>query len=268
MEASYPLVARDYRAYPPDFDGTVLVWDIDKTYLDTHFSRLGGLLRIPLEFAVDKGAIPGMPEVLRGLRRGAGEQVACTPLYFVSASPTQLAGALAGRMRLDGVEYDGIVLKDWLAVLARRSPWRLSEQVGFKLCALLTLRRARPRSREILFGDDSERDAVAFDLYHRLLSGALSPGEAVEVMTHQGVHRRDRRLIRALLAALPTVPQPVERAYIHLATGTDPARYTEMGEHMVPVRDALELARSLEAHGDVGADVVGRVEARVAPDLR
>jgi hypothetical protein len=263
MARTYPLKATEHRAYPPGFDGMVLVWDIDKTYLDTHFSRLGGLLRIPLEFAVDKGAIRGMPEVLRGLRRGAGERVACTPLYFVSASPTQLAGALAGKMRIDGVEYDGIVLKDWLAALARRSPWRLSEQVGFKLCALLTLRRARPRSREILFGDDSERDAVAFDLYRRLLSGALSPGEAVEVMTHQGVHRRDRRLIRDLLAALPTVPEPVERVYIHLASGTDPARYTEMGPHMRPVHDALELARSLEAHGQIGADTVKRVEARL-----
>ena len=268
IERAYPLLVNEHRSYPDGFAGKVLVWDIDKTYLDTRFSSLSGLLRIPLEFAVDKGAIPGMPEVLRGLRRGAGEGVACTPIYFVSGSPSQLAGVLAKKMLLDAVEHDGMVLKDWLGAMARRSVWRLSEQVGFKLCALLSLRRARPHSREILFGDDTERDVVAYDLYRRLLSGELSPGEAVTVLTRTGVHSRDRRLIRDLMERLPILRDPVERIYIHLAAGTDPQRFRDYGPHVIPVCDALDLARSLEAHGDVAADTRARVEARLAAPAR
>lgn len=87
MGARYPLRINDERVLPDGYDGPVYVWDIDKTYLSTHFSSLHGLARIPLEFAVDKVAIPGMPELLRGLRKGAGPHYAGHPLYFVSASP-------------------------------------------------------------------------------------------------------------------------------------------------------------------------------------
>src|SRR5215467_9539607 len=137
MKTSYPLSVRDDRLLPKDYDGLVYVWDIDKTYLATPFSSVWGLIQIPLEFAIDKRAIPGMPEVLRGLRRGAGPEVSCTPLYFISASSHFMRGVIESKMLRDGVEQDGIIFKDWYRVLLSLHPRRLFEQVGFKMVALL-----------------------------------------------------------------------------------------------------------------------------------
>ena len=117
MHRGYPLCEIDNRSLPPDYAGPVFIWDVDKTYLSTHFSSLQGLVRIPVEFPIDKRAIPGMPELVRGLRKGRGAGVACAPLYFITASPPQLRSALENKMLLDGVEFDGITFKDWLRTL-------------------------------------------------------------------------------------------------------------------------------------------------------
>ncbi|HQF25177.1 MAG TPA: hypothetical protein PL065_17065, partial [Polyangiaceae bacterium] len=157
----YPLSVVDDRIFSLDYDGPVFIWDIDKTYLATRFSQPKYMARIPIEFAVDKQAIAGMPEVLRGIRRGTTAAFACAPLYFVSASPPQLRAVITRKMLLDGVEYDGITFKDWAKTIMQRRPGRLKEQVGFKICALLEGRRRRPMASEYLFGDDVEKDAVA-----------------------------------------------------------------------------------------------------------
>jgi len=241
----YPLRVFDYRSLPKGYDGTVLVWDIDKTYLATHFSSLGGLSRIPLEFAVDKEAIPGMPAVLRGLRRGAGPAYACVPLYFVTGSPPFLRKVIEHRMLLDGVEYDGIVFKDWVATVRQRRPRRLREQVGYKVCALLTGRLARPRAEEYLFGDDVEQDALAFDLYARILEGSLPAGEAVARLAEAGVSREDRRHVFDLLDRLPPRRGSVKRISIHLAGNSRPDTFRGLGARVVPVRNAFQLALAL-----------------------
>ncbi len=256
MKKSYPLSMSDERTLPQDFAGWVYVWDIDKTYLATAFSSLRGLLRVPLEFAVDKRAIPGMPEVLRGLRRGPGPEFLCAPLYFVSASPPQLRGVVAQKMLLDGVEYDGIIFKDWLGTLLQLSPYRLREQVGFKLAALLHGRRRRRHARETLFGDDVERDVEAFDLYARLLSGEIGAGEAEAEMKRHGVRRADRRFVRAALDEIPTPRGTVERIYIHLERDTAPERYARFGPRVRAVRGACQLALALFAEGRVDAECV------------
>ena len=249
MTGRYPLRVVDQRSYPPDFDGVVHVWDVDKTYLSTHFSSLQGLSRVPFELAVDKRAIPGMPELLRGLRRGAGQGFACTPLYFVSASPPQLLGVLQRKMMMDGVEYDGFVFKDWVATVRAFRPGRLREQVGFKLCALLTNRAPRPRSREYLFGDDVEKDAQAYALYASMLSGELSPGGAEDALKREGVPKDDRRTIHALFDNLPSPRGTVERIYIHLETGKPPSVFERMGPRVVPVKGAAQLALALFSDG-------------------
>jgi len=242
---SYPLSCVDERDLPDGFGGSVFVWDIDKTYLSTRFSSLGGLTRIPLEFAVDKQAIPGMPAVLRGLRRGPGPGVACAPLYFVSGSPPFLRGVVQAKMLMDGVEYDGITFKDWAGCLKQRTPGRLREQVGYKVCALLTGRLARPGAVEYLFGDDVEQDALAFDLYARVLEGSLPAGEAVARLTEAGVPRVDRENVFDLLGRLPPRRGRVERIFIHLARNTPPARFDAFGKRVVPVRSAFQLALAL-----------------------
>lgn len=267
IKIPYPLSLDDQRSYPEGFDGKVFVWDIDKTYLETHFSSLKGMTRIPVEFAIDKKAIPGMPEILRGLRRGPGEDFACAPLYFVSASPPQMRKVIQRKMLMDGVEYDGIILKDWLKTLRQLRPGRLKEQAGFKICALLSGRLNRPRSVEYLFGDDVESDAEAFFIYARLLSGKLSAGQAEQKMVAAGIKKDDRRCIRTLLDRLGPERGRVDRAFIHLERGTPPERFASLAPEVVPVQGAVQLSLALFGLDLVDAETVQRAVESVKASL-
>lgn len=264
MGKRYPLSVDDQRTLPEGYDGPVFTWDIDKTYLSTHFSSVKGLARIPVEFAVDKQAIPGMPEVLRGLRRGPGPEYACAPLYFVSASPPQLRGVLENKMLLDGVEFDGITSKDWLRTLVQFRPGRLHEQVGFKLCALLEGKRRRPLSVEYLFGDDVEKDAVAYSLYAELIGGALSTGQAGERMEAEGVKGDDRRSVLALLDGLPSDRGAVRRIFIHLESKTPPDEIERIGELVTAVDGACQLGLALFEMGLIDGEAARQACAAAA----
>jgi hypothetical protein len=247
MDRCYPLSVVDNRLLPESFSDPLFVWDIDKTYLATRFSSPKYMARIPLEFAVDKQAIPGMPQVLRGLRRGPGPRFACAPLYFVSASPPQLRKVLERKMMLDAVDFDGITFKDWGATLAQLRPGRLREQVGFKVCALLDGRRRHPRAREFLFGDDFEKDAFAYSLYARILSGELQGRDAVRELEREGVPKDDIDCILRMRSALKSPLGTVERAFIHLERRSSPEIFAPLGPLVTPVRGSFQLCLALFA---------------------
>jgi hypothetical protein len=149
------------------------------------------------------------------------------------------------KMLLDGVEYDGITFKDWRATLRALRPGRLREQVGFKLCALLEGRRRRLGARELLFGDDVEKDALGYWLYARLTSGELRGAEAESALGAAGVSGEDRACVLALRAELPETLGPVDRAFIYLDRQTPLERFEPFAPLVVPVRDALQLALAL-----------------------
>jgi hypothetical protein len=263
MRLPYPLSIEDQRSYPEGFEGEVFVWDIDKTYLETHFSSLKGMARIPVEFAIDKKAIAGMPEILRGLRRGPGQDYACAPLYFVSASPPQMRRVIERKMLMDGVEYDGIILKDWFKTLWQLRPGRLKEQAGFKICALLAGRLNRPQSVEYLFGDDVESDAEAFFIYANLLSGDLSTGEINQMMVEAGVQRDDQRCIRKLQDRLGVERGRVARVFIHLERNTPVEHFKHLAPVVVPVKGAVQLSLALYGMKLVDVETVRRAAAAV-----
>jgi len=256
MHVSYPLRIDDHRTLPDGYDGPVFVWDIDKTYLSTHFSSLQGLSRIPLEFAVDKKAITGMPEVLRGIRRGPGPGYGCVPLYFVTASPPQLRGVLEHKMILDGVEFDGITFKDWWRIMKQRRPKRLLDQVGFKVCALLEGRQRRPLATEYLFGDDAESDADAFSLYASMVQDELSAREALDRMEEVGVRDDNKRCVLSLLDQIPRTRGKVKRFFIHLEKRTPPEEFERFGLLVAPVRNGFQLSLALYELGLVDEDTV------------
>ena len=264
MSLCYPLSVDDQRTLPEEYDGPVFVWDIDKTYLATGFSSIRGLTRIPVEFAVDKLAIPGMPEILRGLRRGPGPGFACAPLYFVSGSPPQLRKVIEHKMLLDAVEYDGITCKDWVAALKQFRPGRLREQMGFKVCALLEGRQRRPLAVEYLFGDDAEKDAVAFRSYAQLINAEISPGEAQARMVAEGVAKDDRLCVFNLLGSLPGKRGKVKRIFIHLTRKTPPERFEPLGELVVPVKGACQLGLALFEQGLIDRQAVREACAALA----
>lgn len=265
MPTSYPLQVDDQRTLPDGYTGPVFIWDIDKTYLSTNFSSLQGLSRIPLEFAVDKQAIAGMPECLRGIRRGPGPGYGCVPLYFVSASPPQLRGVLEHKMILDGVEFDGITFKDWWQIMKKGRPKRILDQVGFKVCALLEGRQRRPLATEYLFGDDAESDADAFSLYAGLVHESMSYGEARDRIADAGMREDNQRCALALLDRLPEKRGKVKKVFIHLETGTPPEQYDRFESLVAPVRGGFQLSLALFALGLVDEDTVRQCREAISP---
>lgn len=248
------------RSLSPSYDGDVLLWDIDKTYLDTRFSSFRGLASIPFELAIDKDAIPGAVPLLRALRRGPGLQSALVPLYFISGSPVQLRRVIERKMTLDGVEYDGITFKDQLGLLLARRAGDIRRQVGYKLKALLAYRLALPASaRWLLFGDDVEDDAEAFSLFGEVCAG-LAPEELRARLAHHRTHPED---IRAIEGLLPTPgADPVAKIFIHLTRRSPPERFA--GARLVASRSHLQTALVLAAMGRIRPEAI----VRVTLDLR
>lgn len=174
LKTPYPMARSNHRTLPADYQGPVFVWDIDKTYLDTHFHSLGGLLKIPLELGVDKNAVKGTPELLQALRDGSDNK-SNHPLFFISASPYQIRKSIERKMLLDGIDFDGICFKDPLAAAKKGHFDELKNQVPFKLGALLLLVQELPKGAEIyLFGDDAESDAQIYSLFADMVAGRLT----------------------------------------------------------------------------------------------
>lgn len=250
------------RRLPEDFQGNVLVWDIDKTYLDTHFSSWRGLLAIPLEFAVDKQAMPGAVPLLRALRRGAGAQTALNPLYFVSGSPPQLRKVIERKMLLDGVDFDGITFKDQWGLVKVGRHKEIKEQIGYKVLSLLLYQKEIPAGAKwLFFGDDVESDAQAF-LFFGEVVGGLRGVALEERLRSLGVSAPRISDLRAISDELPTREDPVERVFIQLVRGTSPSLFLD--KRVVPSRSFLQAALVLAKEGKIRAQDI----ATVADDLR
>lgn len=250
------------RTLPENYSGAVLVWDIDKTYLDTRFSTWRGLVAIPFEFAIDKQSIPGAVPTLRALRRGPGSESELVPLFFISGSPPQLRRVIERRMTLDGVHFDGITFKDQLGLLLHGRPADLRRQIGYKLAALLLYRQRVPQAaRWWMFGDDVEADAEVFALFGEVCAG-LRGRELEARLAFHSVAPSDRPAIVALADNLPFGDDPVAAIFVHLERRSDPASFTD--PRVVATRSYLQTILVLAERGQVRAEAVGAV----ARDLR
>src|SRR4051812_25289349 len=104
----------------------VYVWDIDKTYLDTHFESIRGLLRTAVEKAFQKRNVPGTNLLVRALARthhDANQKK--FPIYFISASPPQMERKIKQKLLIDGINPFGSFFKDNLRNLKPSRWWRL-----------------------------------------------------------------------------------------------------------------------------------------------
>lgn len=203
LNEPYPMFRVVQAPVPDDWSGAVFVWDIDKTYLDTRFSQLKHLARIPFELGIDKRPVSGAVALLHALREGPDDR-GHLPLHFVSASPPQLAPAIERRMLLDGVEWDSISYKDPLRLLLRGQTHQLKEQIAFKLSAMLLLASETPASARFhLFGDDVEHDPLVSCLFADVLAGRLR-GEALRRrLLSAGVHEPYAQRLASLADPLP-----------------------------------------------------------------
>jgi hypothetical protein len=250
------------RRLPSDYQGDVLIWDIDKTYLDTRFSSWRGLLAIPFELAIDKEALPGSVPLLRALRRGPAERPMLVPLYFVSGSPPQLRRVIERKMVLDGVDFDGITFKDQLGLLKSGRVRSITHQVGYKLQALLLYRKEIPdRARWLLFGDDVEADHEIFGLFTRICAG-LRGSDLERALAEHGVDEAERSSVIELASQLAITPDSTEGIFIHLTRGSDPSRFERNGT--IAARSFLQSALVLADRGKILPAAI----SAVARDLR
>ncbi|MFN8627467.1 MAG: phosphatase domain-containing protein [Candidatus Binatia bacterium] len=237
----------------------VFRWDLDKTYLQTDFDSLRGLVRVPFEKPEDKVAVPGVVPLIRGLREAAAHAGREAQIFFISASPAQLAKPIKQKLALDGIAYDGIVFKDQLGHLVRGRFRSLREHVGFKLTELLKSRRTMPAaSREVLFGDDWESDPIIYSLYADILAGRIDSEEVGEVLRLIGVHPASIAEAKDL-AATAERGDAVMRIYISLERRTPPTRFRSFGSRLVPTFNYLQTAVCLFADGYLALPAVAQV---------
>jgi hypothetical protein len=224
----------------------VYVWDIDKTYLDTHFESLRGLVRTALEKAFQKRNVPGANLLVRALIRAHQEgSQAPFPIYFVSASPPQMEKKIRQKLSLDGIKPYGSFFKDNLKNLKWGRWWRLAHHLGYKLQALLELRTyLGPDVKQILWGDDSESDAIIYSLYSDICTRRLAGADLVKVLHALRVVGEQIETIFELIDQIPK-QDPVGKIYINLAADTDADYYLKFGRRMIATNNSFQSAIDL-----------------------
>jgi hypothetical protein len=232
----------------------VFRWDLDKTYLDTDFSSLRGLVRSATEPAHAKRAVPGAAALVRAL--GARSEVR---IAILSGSPIQLRDVLEEKLRLDGVRFDSLTLKDSLGNLRRGRIRALKGQLGYKLSALLRARRdVEAAATETLFGDDAEADALVYSVYADAVAGRVTPAEVSRIMEASGAYPDQ---IDWALESLADTPQAtaVDRIFIRLDRGVPTSRFDALGPRVVPVHSWWQGALVLFEQGHLDAPALQSV---------
>lgn len=224
----------------------IFVWDIDKTYLDTSFENLKGLLRTAFEKAFQKRNIPGTSALVRALTTTPNDGASKPfPIYFISASPPQMERKIRTKLDIDGISPYGAFYKDNLKNLKPKYFKRLTQQVGYKLQALLELRtRLKEDVRQTLFGDDSESDALVYSLYSDICNRRLDSRQLERVLDQCHVTPVQMESIFQLQERIPQ-NDPVEKIYINLANDTDPDYYEKFGRRTFPTFNTFQMAVDL-----------------------
>lgn len=149
---------------------------------------------------------------------------------------------LTEKLKLDGVEFDELVLKDNLRNLVRGRFKAMRGQVGYKLPVLLESRaRAPVDAEEVLFGDDAEADAFIYSLYADMVARRVNepvvyrccrPPRSTQT-TSRASSPNGRRYLR---------PTPVRRIFIMLDRLTPPAYFSKYGPRVVPIFNYFQAA--------------------------
>lgn len=224
----------------------VFVWDLDKTYLDTSLDSLWAVLRIAIERAFQKKNIPGTQALLTVLAREWSQQNQNVfPIFFITASPPQMEERMTEKFTYDRIKPLGCFYKDNLRNLHPKRLWRLTKQVGYKVQALLQLRtRLGKDVQQVLFGDDSESDAVIYSLYSDICARRLGAADLRELLRSLWVTGEQIDEILQLQLKVPE-NDPVQKVYINLAEDTDPEYYLKFGRRTLPTANSFQVAVDL-----------------------
>lgn len=229
----------------------VYVWDLDKTYLDTNITSLRALFRTIREKAFQKKNVPGSATLVRALIQNKKNETPSFPLYFITASPPQMELKIKAKMEIDGILPFGAFFKDNLRNLKPNRFRRLTQQVGFKLQALLQLRqKLKADVQQILWGDDSETDALIYSLYSDICAERIEEEELAKTLESLNVSSYQ---IKSLFDLKKNIPKqdPVSKIYINLASDTDPDYYMKFGRRMLPTFNTFQVAMDLFQDGRI-----------------
>lgn len=240
-----------YFNYKPGHDfsqhSEVYVWDLDKTYLDTSIDSIKGLFRTIFEKSLTKKNIPGASELLKSIANTRKKHFteAEFPLFFVSASPPQMESKISEKFGLDEIAPLGMFYKDNLRNLAPSRLLFLKKQIGYKIQALMQLRcHLGSEVRMICFGDDSESDAIIYNLFSDICARRHTPLQIERLLIELGISRSQVEEILKLQSLVP-IQDPVEKIYINLATDTDPDYYNKFGRRTLATYDTFQVALDL-----------------------
>ena len=244
------------RSAPPAIERHRLVyrWDLDKTYLRTEFDSVRDWVKTAFETARDKQTVPGAGALLREIRTAEPFGI-----YIVSGSPEQLRRVLEAKLRLDGVRWDGLVLKPQLTNILRGRFRSVKDQVGYKLAALLETRANFPTDiDEYMFGDDAEADAFIYAFYADLVSGRVTPALLMQVLEVSGTYPD---AIPPLVRLAERVPRGgrARRIFIHLDRVSPSDSFLDLGPRVCAFHNYFQPALVLLAHGALDALSVLRV---------
>ncbi len=232
------------------------LWDLDKTYLDTKFENIKGLFRTVFEKAFEKKNIPGTSELVSSIKKFNSKTSEAFPLFFITASPPQLEKKIREKLIIDKIEPAGLFCKDNIQNLHPQKLWRLKKQIGYKLHALMQLRtKLSDNVQQVLWGDDSEADAIIYSLYSDICMRRRSRLEFTKLLS--GLHVQDSQ-IKLILNIQSQVPEqdPVGRYYINLEEDTDAEYYIKFGRRCMPTYNSFQSALDLLQLGRLEMDHV------------
>ncbi len=269
------------RILPPEGRIPVVTSDIDQTYLVTPFESTRGKLSLLRQNAHRREVLPGMPQLYHGLREDLHLQGGA--LAFLSGSPRFFKRVLEGRMQLDSIKHDALLIKSFKEIAWRElisgSPATISralrEQIGYKLHHLLEHRLSLPpKTPEILLGDDTEADFVTYTLYREIILGRMDPD-----------HQLSQELLRLSVPRLTmlSVVEVARKIKPHVQNHGDirliGIRYTPKASPpydpkpwversgAIYHRDTREIALAMMAHGLLTPASVARVIHQCPPDM-
>lgn len=238
----------------------VFIWDLDKTYLDTHFESFSGLIRVIFEKAFQKRNVPGTTVLVRALFKSDKK----LPIYFISASPPQMQEKVKEKLDLDGITPYGFFSKDNLKNLKPARWSRLTNHIGFKLQALMEIRLLLSEDCQMVcWGDDSESDANIYSLFSDICSHRLTDREVICLLTEFKTPADQIDLILELRDQREDF-DPLKRVFINLAVDTDPEYYRRYGRRLMAVDNSFEVALDLFQRGFIDLESV----LEICEDLR
>jgi hypothetical protein len=239
-------------------DRHIFRWDLDKTYLKTEFDSVRDLVRTARLTAEERENIPGSAALIRAVRDfvpPGGEHL----VYFISGSPEQMRPVLERKFALDGFMPDGFVLKPTVSNLLRGRFRSVRNQIAYKLRQLLQGRADAPvGSRETLFGDDAESDALTYSLYADFVSGRVSRDHVRSVLRLAGAYADEIREIDELMEAI-VHEDCVTRIILHLDRKTPPAAFLPYAPRLVPTRNHLQTVLILTLDGTLPSQAIAQV---------